>query len=115
MPWVRTNMPSSNMTNGNSLKGAAKRPARIFFGAGFTLGQTVRIATICRPRMRKAPVLMAQGYPTLRIIRLIMMGKMTPPTDKPVAVVPAAALHFLPNQAETQARASLRRIQSSWN
>lgn len=31
---------------------------------------------------------MVQGYPTLRIMRLIMMGKMTPPTDKPVAVVP---------------------------
>jgi len=102
-------MPTSNMTNGNSLKGAAKRPTGIFLGTGFTRGRTVKIAMICSPRMTKAPVLMAQGYPTLEIMRLIMMGKMTPPTDEPVTMIPMAAPRFLANQVERQARASLHR------
>jgi hypothetical protein len=32
---------------------------------GLVLGRTVRIAMICRARIRKAAVLMAQGYPVL--------------------------------------------------
>ena len=106
-------MPSSNITNGNSLKGAAKRPAGIFLGTGFVLGRTVRIAMICRPRMRKAAALMVQGYPVLWIMRLIMMGKMTPPTDEPVTMMPIAAPRFLENQVEMQASASSHRTQSA--
>lgn len=106
-------MPSSNITNGNSIKGAAKRPVGIFFGTGLVLGRTVTIAMTCRARIRKAAVLMAQGYPVLRIMRLIMMGKMTPPTDDPVTMMPMAAPRFLENQVETQASASSRRTSVS--
>ncbi|GAQ10203.1 hypothetical protein ALT_7524 [Aspergillus lentulus] len=63
---------------------------------------------ICRQRMRKAAVLMAQEYPVLWIMRLIMMGKMTPPTHEPVTMMPIAAPRFLETQVETQARASRR-------
>lgn len=55
--------------------------------------------------MRNAAVRIVQGYPTALIMRLIMMGKMTPPTEEPVTIIPIAAPRFLENQVEMQARA----------
>lgn len=63
--------------------------------------------------MRNAAALKAQGYPFLLIMRLIIMGKMTPPTDEPVAMIPMAAPRFLSNQVAIVVSASLRRIQSA--
>jgi len=85
---------ASKITNGSYLKGAARRPTGILFGRGGTLGRTFRIATICRPRIRMAPVLMAHGYPALLIMRVIMMEIMTPPTDDPVSMMPIAKPRF---------------------
>jgi hypothetical protein len=82
-------------------------------GTGFVLGRTVKIAMICKPRMMKAAVLMVQGYPVLWTMWLIMMGKMTPPTDEPVTRIPIANPRFLLNQVETQAIASSHRTESA--
>lgn len=52
-----------------------------------------------RPRIKKPQVRMAQPKPTSLIIRLTMMGKMTPPMLEPVERIPKAAPRFLSNHA----------------
>ena len=56
---------------------------------------------------------MAQEYLVREIMLLIMMGKMTPPTDEPVTMIPIAVPRFLENQVETQASALSHRTQSA--
>lgn len=92
--------------NGSSLKGAASRPAGIFLGGDFVLVRTVKIAMICRPRIINAAVLMVHPYPTLGIMRPIMMGKITPPSDEPVTMMPMAVARFFANHVVKAASAS---------
>jgi hypothetical protein len=65
MPYVKTKVPSKIMRNGKSLKGAARAPAGVLLGVGLFLGWTVRMATICKAKMRKAATRTAQRYPVL--------------------------------------------------
>ena len=48
--------------------------------------------------MRKADALMAQPKPLLTMIRSTIMGKMTPPSELPAAMIPSAKARFLKNQ-----------------
>jgi hypothetical protein len=102
MPYVKTKIPRSITRNGNSLKGAARASAGIFLGTGLALGRMVSIATICKAKMKNAAIRMAQGYPVLGFwtSRLSMIGKITPPTDEPVTVMPIATPRFCENQVE---------------
>ena len=104
------NIPKSSIRNGNSLNGAASRPPGNFLGPNVVRGRTVKTATICSTKIMNAHVLIVQGYPTAGIMRLIMIGKMTPPTDDPVTITPMAAPRLFANQVEMQASASRSKV-----
>jgi hypothetical protein len=52
--------------------------------------------------MRNAAVRMAHAYPTSAIMRLTIIGKITPPRLDPVETIPYAAPRFLLNQLGIQ-------------
>lgn len=58
--------------------------------------------------MRKAQVLMAQGYPILLMSVLTRMGKTTPPKLEPVANMPKARPLRLWNQPLVHPRAHIK-------
>jgi hypothetical protein len=62
----------------------------------------VKMAKMHMARIRKAQVRIAQPKPVSLIMRLTMMGNMTPPNELPEAARPNAIPRFLKNHVGTQ-------------
>lgn len=69
----------------------------------------VKMAMTQLKRMRNAQVRMAQPKPVSRIMCDTTMGKMTPPSEDPAAMIPMAMPRFLKNHVDTQPMAGLKR------
>ena len=60
------------------------------------------------PNMRKAAALIVQGNPIFGMRLDTMIGKMTPPSDEPDAMMPNAVARFLKNQVPTELVAAVK-------
>lgn len=102
-------MPKKNMKfaivmskNGISSNGERKtlnEKSRLWGGMRASMST---LETIRRPRIRNAAILMAHPNPTIGTSRATMMGKMTPPTLDPAAVMPRARARCRWNQVDTE-------------
>ena len=61
-----------------------------------------RLAMIKSASIMNAQILMVQGKPTSGINLWTMIGKMTPPSELPLAAIPNDSARFLKNHVVTQ-------------
>jgi hypothetical protein len=87
-----------NKLNRVSVKGSQKTRSLKARGLGGRRDLTVRKATDRSARMRKALILIVHPKPTSSIRCVVMIGKITPPSPDPAAIIPKAAPLFLKNQ-----------------
>ena len=88
--------------NAGCFKGRINSIISSFLGRGANLDLTVKLAITSMPRIMNAQTLIVQGKPIFGISLLTMMGKITPPSDEPEAMIPNAAARFLKNHVPTE-------------
>ena len=96
------NMDTKRPANPISLNGAFICSPVIPVGRGGVKDLTVKIAISCRNRIKNAAERIAQGYPADLISRFIMIGKIMPPIEEPVAMIPNAMPRFVVNHVEIE-------------
>ena len=94
-------LPNAKMANSFSLNGAMKSFGLTGIGRGGMRLTIVRLAMTIRPKIRNAQIRIVDPKPTSGISFSTMMGKMTPPSDEPEAVIPKARARRLKNQVTT--------------
>jgi len=85
-----------------SVKGSMKWAILNVLGLGGSRDLTVTLAMAIKPRMRKPHTRMLQPYPILGMIWDTMIGRMTPPSPDPAAMMPYAAPRFFMNHDVTE-------------
>jgi hypothetical protein len=91
--------------NFSSVRGCTKSIMRTGLGKGGMRDRMSRLAKISSPRIMKAQIRIVQGKPTSLTSFVTMMGKMTPPSEEPLAAMPKARARFLKNHVVTQLKA----------
>ena len=101
MPKKMKKEPSVRRAKVGSLRGFTNAMREKGFGLGGSRDFTVRLAMMRRPRMRKAETRIVQGKPILGMRFWTRIGKITPPREDPLAMIPKARALLWKNQVAT--------------
>jgi hypothetical protein len=97
VPKKKKKLPAAKSAYVGSFNGVMKSMSVTGLGDGLRRDLTVRFAMTSMPRMVKAAVRIVHAKPICGISFVTMIGKMTPPSDDPEAVIPNAVARFLKN------------------